>query len=212
MFNINNINNELIKNYSAAKSHLIICCTNNDSDFLWNIPHIKLNDYLSIYFKLVIDSNDDNFTCTTVNSQLISVWNNNLDSGCKKLTVKDLYIDANIYSPDFDFLTISEFLGFPDICDGPELYFGKYSNHCCYGAGCIAYKKFHDLLDAKFPNGYYALPSSIHELIFIERTDNEDINALRAMVHAVNNSELDAADILSYEVFTDADFNIDSLF
>lgn len=56
-------------------------------------------------------------------------------------------------------------------------------------------------LTERFPNGYYVLPSSIHECIIIPKDDDIDKAALDDMVAAVNKSEVKPDEILGWHAY-----------
>lgn len=58
-----------------------------------------------------------------------------------------------------------------------------------------------DELKEKFPNGYYVLPSSVHECIIMPKSDGIDKTALDDMVTAVNKSEVMPDEILSWHAY-----------
>lgn len=56
-------------------------------------------------------------------------------------------------------------------------------------------------LTERFPNGYYVLPSSIHECIIMPKSDDIDKAALDDMVAAVNKSEVKPDQILGWHAY-----------
>jgi len=56
-------------------------------------------------------------------------------------------------------------------------------------------------LAERFPNGYYVLPSSIHECIIMPKDDDIDKAALDDMVAAVNKSEVKPDQILGWHAY-----------
>ena len=65
------------------------------------------------------------------------------------------------------------------------------------------------LLHDHFRNGFWCLPSSIHEWIIVPKSLSDDPEALKEMVMTINASEVLPADQLSDNVFTlDVDGNL----
>lgn len=58
----------------------------------------------------------------------------------------------------------------PDESDGLAKYMYVLTNtDKCHGANVILYPEVQKALDSKFPNGYYILPSSIHETMIVPK-------------------------------------------
>ena len=52
-----------------------------------------------------------------------------------------------------------------------------------------------------FPNGYVVLPSSIHEVIVVEKTDDEDTDTMNDMVREINSTVVQEKDKLSDDIY-----------
>ena len=71
-----------------------------------------------------------------------------------------------------------------------------------YGAACILYPGFLDLMAKDFAQGFYVLPASVHEVIIIkDDTMRIDARSLADMVRSVNSECLKEQDILSDSVY-----------
>lgn len=81
-----------------------------------------------------------------------------------------------------------------------------------FGAATILYPDVKSLLDEKYGSqGYYILPSSVHELLITPK-NGIPVNQLLEMVMGVNSTELSAEDLLADDVFTlDNDGNLISV-
>ena len=69
----------------------------------------------------------------------------------------------------------------------------------CNGATSILFAKKE--LKKMFPNGYYVIPSSIHEVIVVPAREDISPEALTSMVGEVNESEVRAEEVLSDHVY-----------
>lgn len=70
------------------------------------------------------------------------------------------------------------------------------------GAGVISYPGVMEKVDHLFPNGFYILPSSIHELLVVPKSPDLDPKGLGEMVREINRSEVAKEDQLSDRVYT----------
>lgn len=76
------------------------------------------------------------------------------------------------------------------------------TNQKKYGAAAILTETARQLIAEKLPDGKATiLPSSIHELIIIPTTKDEDVEALKAMVMQINKTEISKEDILSNNIY-----------
>ena len=72
------------------------------------------------------------------------------------------------------------------------------------GASTILYPQVQEDLKKEFPNGYYVLPSSIHEVLIVDQSFVEeplDLFALKEAVLEVNYQVVDPSEFLSNEVY-----------
>lgn len=58
-----------------------------------------------------------------------------------------------------------------------------------------------EILDVKYPNGCYAIPSSIHEMIIVPKNMDITIGDLQNMVKEVNNTEVAPCEVLSNSIY-----------
>ena len=72
-----------------------------------------------------------------------------------------------------------------------------------HGASVILTAAGQNLIREKFPNRQRLtiLPSSIHETLILETTENESVEWLHEMVREVNATQLDAVDYLSDSIY-----------
>ena len=72
------------------------------------------------------------------------------------------------------------------------------------GASTILYPQVQEDLKKEFPNGYYVLPSSIHEVLIVDQSFVEeplDLFALKEAVLEVNYQVVEPSEFLSNEVY-----------
>jgi len=68
------------------------------------------------------------------------------------------------------------------------------------GANVILYSEIQKTLQQVFPDGYYILPSSVHEMIVVPSNECDPLQLLH-IVAEVNKTEVTAGDVLAEDVF-----------
>ena len=58
-----------------------------------------------------------------------------------------------------------------------------------------------DMLDSKFPKGYYLIPSSVHEMLVMPADIGISIDDMNEMVRGVNEAEVKPEEVLSDHVY-----------
>lgn len=70
-----------------------------------------------------------------------------------------------------------------------------------FGAATMFYPESMELVAEKLQSSFYILPSSIHELVIVPVAKGDSVCELRTMVEEVNNTDVDAVDILGNNVY-----------
>ncbi len=70
-----------------------------------------------------------------------------------------------------------------------------------YGAGCILYPGLLERLALNYGYNYYILPSSVHEVILLRDSGEEDEEMLKSMIRQINEEYVDKEDILSDNLY-----------
>ncbi|MCM1187903.1 MAG: DUF5688 family protein [bacterium] len=70
-----------------------------------------------------------------------------------------------------------------------------------HGAACILYPGMLKMLAGKEMRGFYVIPSSIHEVILLEKNEGESVGELRRMIYEVNRSHVAPEEVLSDNLY-----------
>lgn len=70
-----------------------------------------------------------------------------------------------------------------------------------YGAAAVLCPEVMEKVDRLFPEGFYLLPSSVHEYLIVRKEEDTDLKGLEAMVREVNRTQVEPAEILSNHVY-----------
>ena len=89
--------------------------------------------------------------------------------------------------------------------DLPNLMYVLTNTQACFGASAILNTSIQQQMDSVFPQGYFCLPSSIHEYLVVGADENDPdmAQALAQMVHSINHNTdiMRPEEILSDHVF-----------
>lgn len=75
------------------------------------------------------------------------------------------------------------------------------SDQRVYGAACILYPEVLEEISEKAEANLYILPSSVHEVILLPDSGNEDPQALKSMIYEVNRTQLEPEEVLSDNLY-----------
>ena len=67
----------------------------------------------------------------------------------------------------------------------------------CYGAACLVYPGMLEIIAEKLQDDFYIIPSSVHEIIVVAKTEYIDSFGLNEMIDEVNRTEVDEEEWLS---------------
>lgn len=163
--------------------------TNMAEDKVSEISHFAFLD-LTAYYRVLIPSLDASFVVTNsivefygiTDAELLQYGLCNLEKSIKLSKLHDLAgIDVVDDLPDIKLRVL-------------------HIDFAMYSAGAILSPQIMGMVYESFGDGFYILPSSIHELLVIPM-DIADVEALKGMVREVNDTALLQRDILSYSVY-----------
>ena len=192
----------LLGNYEKLKRSLTIQLIprKGNEELLKEIPHRDFEDLCAVYRVDLSDLGCPD-SSMLVTSRLLGEYG---------VTPEELHRDALRYAPIFHPATlrslreiISEQCGPESVCgeeSGPDILVATVEDKF-FGAGVLFYPDFLDHAAALLGGKFFILPSSIHELLFIE--DNGDIRPefLKEMVRAINEAHVAPRDRLSDSVY-----------
>ena len=171
---------------------------------LTKIPHIDYLD-LAVTFVCLLSVRDSGDATILINSSHLEKW---------QLSADDLLATAKQNTPRLlpwemsNMTDILQELSTPDddlIPRPQELSYPMYilTNRIrLHGAGCILYDGLLPSLAKTLGDDLYIIPSSIHEVILIQKRDLGDVSELNNMIREVNLTQLSHDEILSNHYYT----------
>lgn len=115
-----------------------------------------------------------------------------LENTAKDTVTKDLFGFMLDYNPEL----ANEMLGGLNIPDGPFIVSNKET--VC---GASAILGLLPELKKKYANGFFVLPSSIHEVLVLPNNGNENLESLNQMVKEVNASTVSPEEVLADQAY-----------
>lgn len=178
--------------YEQAKQHIYYRLINREKnrEFLENVPYLPFLDLALVCYyqipegpfaKATITLQNENLEFWKVESDALiaHAWQNTL---CQKAAV---------------LRGMNDFLGHP----GEEAMYILSNEENCFGAACLLYPDILRDVGELLACNYYILPSSVHECILVPDTGEFDRNGLQEMVQHINQTHLEATEVLSDQVY-----------
>lgn len=207
----------LLTDYDFAKHNLFIRVSDADrnQEMLSNVPHTRVEN-LAITYHVLIESGAGGIASSIVNNDMMKLF------GVSK---EQLHIDALNSSPrlfpaHIDSLnTVLENMARSDMRAAGvpeqeiEMMMKDMSQDMAVpltivtneqtmdGAAVLFYTGYMDLIGEQLKGDYYILPSSVHEMLVLPDDGVMTSHELKAMVMAVNNTEVQPAEKLADEVY-----------
>ena len=202
-------------NYDSIKEHLAVMLVNTQANkkMLQEMPHETIEDLSAIcYVDFPIESDEGKATMKVKNEHL-KMWN---------VDAKEIFQQAraNVQPVNTPVLHSMEEMMMMSILDDerkagnlleenvsitPDMTEPLYvlSNvEKNYGASMIPQPEVLQKLEQLFPEGFYVLPSSVHEVLIVPDNGEFDPRILGEMVREVNQKEVDRQEVLSDRVYS----------
>ena len=218
VWNIYNNNNmhkfdfiDKINDFDFVKNHLSICISNfeKNKEIADTCPYALFGDFI-VYFIIVIDDKPEGRMTIKVHNELMNSWGVNLSDimeaafdNIKRNPAQIIPINVMIENIlKMHNMSINDMYGIPELPVDQPMYVvtnNSKNNGCIY----IAHKDTLLAISKQIgANGFYIIPSSIHELIIVPFTkDDENKDLLLSMVKDVNIESVPESEFLSDNVY-----------
>ena len=187
-------------NWDYMKDRVVISAVGADlnREMLRDIPHQTIGDIAGIY-RIYVGESSSGAGFITVTDQMMERWGITQDELNEAALSNSAAVQPARLGSMFEVLndmTNGELPDDPSISSTLYVLTNKQKMH---GAGVLFYPGIQDKISAVFPDGCYILPSSIHEVLLVQK-ENMDPEDLMEMVRAVNDTTVSREDLLSYKV------------
>lgn len=190
---------EVFSDFNKLKENLYCRLVNTETnkEMLSECPHYEVEDLSVIFSYRLPESDEEGVMSVTIKNPMMESLG---------ITIEDLKANAKF---DTNIKTMAQTLA--EITNSTPEELGISDDYSMVvitnkdktnGASCILDTDAMEDLSKKMGGNFYILPSSIHEcLAVMQHEDDGEVEALSAMVHEVNITQVAPADLLSYSVY-----------
>lgn len=200
--------------YDSVKEHLAVMLVNTQANkrMLQEMPHENIEDLSVIcYVDFPVESNDGKATMKVKNEHL-KMWNVDAKEMFHQARANTQPVNTPILqSMDEMMLSIFNEEGHATNLLNESVEFGFRSHDMLYaltnvekqyGASMITQPEVLNKLEQLFPEGFYVLPSSVHEVLIVPDNGEMEPKMLGEMVREVNKNEVERQEVLSDRVYS----------
>ena len=200
--------------YDSVKEHLAVMLVNTQANkrMLQEMPHENIEDLSAIcYVDFPVESNDGKATMKVKNEHL-KMWNVDAKEMFQQARANTQPVNTPILqSMDEMLLSIFNEEGHTTNLLDENVDFGLRSHDMLYaltnvekqyGASMITQPEVLNKLEQLFPEGFYVLPSSVHEVLIVPDNGEMEPKMLGEMVREVNKNEVERQEVLSDRVYS----------
>lgn len=200
--------------YDSVKEHLAVMLVNTQANkrMLQEMPHEKIEDLSAIcYVDFPVESNDGKATMKVRNEHL-KMWNVDAKEIFQQARTNTQPVNTPLLqSMDEMLLSIFNEEGHAENLLDENIDFGLRSHDMLYaltniekqyGASMITQPEVLNKLEQFFPEGFYVLPSSVHEVLIVPDNGEMEPKMLGEMVREVNKNEVERQEVLSDRVYS----------
>ena len=200
--------------YDSVKEHLAVMLVNTQANkrMLQEMPHENIEDLSAIcYVDFPVESNDGKATMK-VKNEYLKMWNVDAKEMFHQARANTQPVNTPILqSMDEMMLSIFNEEGHATNLLDENVDFGFRSHDMLYaltnvekqyGASMITQPEVLNKLEQLFPEGFYVLPSSVHEVLIVPDNGEMEPKMLGEMVREVNKNEVERQEVLSDRVYS----------
>lgn len=200
-----NITADKYNDFEWVKDKIVYTLVNYEmnKEMLKDVPFLPYQD-LAVIFRCVFHKGRGGMASAIISDANLRKWH------ADTLTLYKLAVDntPRIFPPVIEKITAM----LENMADLPEHLFDELSKNAgemyvltnssgLNGASTVLYKDVLDECAKKAGGNIYLMPSSIHEMIFINENLADDVEVLSGIVKDVNDNVVNKAELLSYNVY-----------
>lgn len=202
-----------VESYEAVRDKIVfkLIHTEKNQELLKDIPHIEVMD-LSIVFYVLLEIRQESTASMLIRNEHLEVWGLEEKSlfslaceNAERLLPARLFMMLEIMEESLDpkMTTPRNLLDIPkgEVCGENggkwDIMFVLTNSIRSFGAGSLFYPGVMEAAGKIIQEDYYILPSSIHELILVPKSQGLEKKEMEAMVRDANNTVVAAEEQLS---------------
>lgn len=200
-----------LEDYTVVKDCLSVQLINTKANqrMLSEVPHKQMED-LSVICRVEFPFGDEEgIGSVKVTDNLLKMWGvdmetvyqtalENSEKNMPPVLMSMGEILVELTNDNYKALNLLEHNGTADMDGGMYILTNPLRLD---GAAVLTYPQLPEQLRKVFPQGYYILPSSVHEMIIVPKRDGVVPRELGKMVREVNQQELEKEEVLSDRVY-----------
>ena len=194
--------------YDSVKTRITykLINTEKNKELLDDIPHIPFHD-LSIVFQCLISGERFGNATILIHNVHLRLWKGNArelyERAMENTPVLQGYdvTDMNTVLEEMRAFEETEDTEYEEDIQQQVPMYVLSNKSRVHGAACILYPDILKDFAAVVEKDLYVLPSSIHEVILLPAEGTEDSEQLKAMVHEINESQVEDEEVLSDSVY-----------
>jgi len=202
-----------IENFENIKKYLLPKLINHKANqsIILNMPYMEVEDLVVIY-QIFIPEWRGKADPIAVTNQLMRLWGveletlhvlameNNLKNFPPILkTMKDIWLEISDRKSGVNYFTNKELF----LKQDRDVMYVLNNRGNLFAAVNILYPEILKSMIEVFPDGYYILPSSVHELIILPKREKRipSVNELLEIVRSINSKEVAMDEVLSNAIY-----------
>lgn len=197
------IDTSFFSNYECIKQRIVFKIIHYEKNkiLLDSIPHIKFLDLAIVFYYLVNNDKLGNATILIYNAHL-EIWGKGIYEifqVAKENTQRLLEHKVNRIEEILKEELEEKFWDEIEEGDIPMYVLTNYTK--LYGAACMLYPDILKNFSRTVGSDLYLLPSSVHEIIIVPKSNTTRVSELIEMVRDTNENHVEKEEILSYSVY-----------
>ena len=206
------IDTGIFMQWDTVKDRIIckLVCGENNEEYLKDKPHKNMSN-IAIVYSIIVDIFKDETTSSILTNSLFDLYGISLDDLHEVALKNTEKLYPCVLNDIFSILELDLYNGQPinylepqnmelTLPENSELYVLTNTKKI-NGASVMLYPGVLDMIGNKIGGDFYILPSSIHEVLILPKTENSKLEELEKMVADINDTEVAQDEILSYHVF-----------
>lgn len=199
--------------YDRVKDNITLKLVNRKANrqLLRELPHKDIED-LSITYQIFLpEFHDEGSASAKVTNQLMDSWEIDMETLHQTAVENSLRLEPPVFKSMTaamgEIIMEDESVGdlFKDreifLQAAPDMMYILTNRDKLYGASALVYPQVLEQISEVFPEGFYILPSSVHEVLIMPKTGVAPPQELGKMVREVNQKEVSKEEVLSDRVY-----------
>ncbi len=198
------VNMDFFKDFEKVKERVAyrLVHLEKNKELLGDIPFIPYLD-LAICFYYAFEDTAMGEGAILIRRSHMDMWNTDVEE-LFRLAQENT---PKLYPPEMMGMQtiIEQLLGAGDIegleASEPANMYVLTNQKRIQGAAVLLYPELLEDIARKMGNGFYIIPSSVHEVILVPFHKEADVDSIKNMIHEVNNTQVEPEDVLSDSLY-----------